>query len=118
VEEKQYRLEHIIGYEKEKAICLKIIQTIQEAKKIKNAQKKAGILFFGPPGCGKTNFVKTIAAEANVPMLSISMQDLINERGMITNNLHIAFNVIKEYRKKNGPCIIFFDEFDFLIGNR
>ena len=63
-----------------------------------------GLLFYGPPGCGKTSLAKAIAKEANVNFLCRNASDLVGRNGGITN--------LFRYARKHSPCIIFIDELD------
>jgi SpoVK/Ycf46/Vps4 family AAA+-type ATPase len=118
IREEQYSFNTIIGYKKQKEAAQKIVDTIKQQKQTKKYKQNNGILLWGPSGCGKTNLVKTIAKEAGVPLISVSITDLINEQGIIGKNIEILFDVIEKQIKEEGPCIIFFDEFDFFVGNR
>jgi AAA+ superfamily predicted ATPase len=90
---------------------------MKEQKATRRYQKNDGIIFYGPSGCGKTNFVKTMAYEAGIPVLTILAKDLINEKGTVIN-LDLVFKVVQDYVAQVGPCILFFEELDFLVGNR
>jgi SpoVK/Ycf46/Vps4 family AAA+-type ATPase len=114
----KYSLDGIAGYDGIKNIIKSIIDIMKKQKNTKELQKNDGILLYGPPGCGKTNFVKTIAQEAGIPIVTILMKDLVNEQGLIIEKLDVLFKVLKESIIKNGPCILFFEELDFLVGNR
>lgn len=114
----KYSFDSIIGYTKQKEAAQKIVETIKQQKQTKKYKQNNGILLWGPSGCGKTNLVKTIAKEAGVPLLSVSIGDLINEQGIMSNNIEILLDIIEQQIKEGGPCIVFFDEFDFFVGNR
>lgn len=115
---KEYKLSNIIGYENNKIIYQNIIDYLRQQKETKKYKKNEGIIFYGPPGCGKTAIVKIISAEANIPIITIMAKDLVNDNGFIQNNLDTLFDTIKQKIKKEGPCILFFDEFDFLVNTR
>jgi cell division protease FtsH len=69
----------------------------------------AGVLFFGPPGCGKTLLAKAIAGEAKVPFFSISGSDFVE---MFVGLGAARVRDMFEQAKKSAPCIIFVDEID------
>lgn len=114
----KFSIKNIIGYSTVKETCLGIISEIQKQKNTKIYKKNDGILFYGPSGCGKTTFAKTIAYEAKVPIISITSKDLINDSGVMTDQLDILLDILKKYTNSNIPCVLLLDEFDFLVGNR
>lgn len=115
---KKYRFSSIVGYALQKEKSKKILLDILEQKRNKKYKKNNGILFYGPPGCGKTNFVYTIASEADVPIIKVSLKELMNEQGVMADNFEILCEALQDKVKNIGPCILFFDEFDFFVANR
>lgn len=113
-----YNFHNIIGYNNIKTQLDDIIKKIKKEKITKKYTKYNSIIFFGPPGCGKTNFAYSIGTEANIPIIKINMADLINENGFIIEKFEILCSALKETVYKKGPCILFFDEFDLMVGNR
>lgn len=107
----------IIGYEKIVDQVKSLIVSMKEQKETKHYKKNDGILFYGPSGCGKTNFVKTMAYEADIPILTILAKDVISDTGQAIN-LDLVFEVVRDYIANSGPCILFFEEIDFLVGSR
>jgi len=76
---------------------------------------RTGILFFGPPGTGKTMLAKCVATECKMNFLSIKGPELLNMYiGESEKNVRDIFSKAK----KNAPCVIFFDELDALAPNR
>ncbi len=74
-----------------------------------------GILMYGPPGCGKTYFVKAAAGEAKVAFINVKLSDILDMYvGNTEKNLHKVFEVAR----KNAPAILFFDEVDAIGGRR
>jgi transitional endoplasmic reticulum ATPase len=74
-----------------------------------------GILFYGPPGCGKTFFAEKFAAESGFNFMLVKASDL----GSIY--VHGSQGMIADLFKKaaaNAPTIICFDEFDALVPQR
>jgi len=70
-----------------------------------------GLLFIGPPGCGKTYLAKCIAAEANVNFISLSGSDFHEMFvGVGAGRMKSLFRVAR----KNSPSIVFIDEIDSL----
>jgi ATP-dependent 26S proteasome regulatory subunit len=74
-----------------------------------------GILMYGPPGCGKTYFVKAAAGEAKVAFINVKLSDILDMYvGNTEKNLHKVF----EAARKNSPSILFFDEVDAIGARR
>ena len=70
-----------------------------------------GLLFVGPPGCGKTFLAKCIASEANVSFISVSGSDFHEMFvGVGASRMKSLFSVARQ----NSPSIIFIDEIDSL----
>lgn len=72
------------------------------------------LLFFGPPGCGKTLSAKALAGELNMPLMTIRFDALFSRYlGATANHLRTIF---EEMPKR--PGVYFFDEFDAVGKNR
>jgi transitional endoplasmic reticulum ATPase len=74
-----------------------------------------GVLFFGPPGCGKTFIAKAIAGELGWTFMEVNMGQ-IGEPWIHATTANIR--KIFEQAAEKTPCILFFDEFDSIAGNR
>ncbi|KAK6757542.1 hypothetical protein RB195_015387 [Necator americanus] len=73
--------------------------------------RRSGIIFFGPPGCGKTLLAKAVATEFKIAFLSVKGPELLNKYvGQSEENLRKVF----ERARQASPCVIFFDELDSL----
>ena len=70
----------------------------------------SGLLFYGPPGGGKTLAAKALAKTAQWAFLSVSGQDLMTQADKIDKTLEMAENL--------RPCVIMIDEADDVLGNR
>ncbi|MDD2627157.1 MAG: ATP-binding protein [Candidatus Methanomethylophilus sp.] len=72
------------------------------------------ILFYGPPGCGKTLAAQSISSEIGIPMLYVRFDALVSSYlGETASNIRKVF----EYAK-NDSWVIFFDEFDAIGRSR
>ncbi|XP_009612607.1 cell division control protein 48 homolog C-like [Nicotiana tomentosiformis] len=75
----------------------------------------SGILFHGPPGCGKTKLAHAIANETGVPFYKISATELVSGiSGASEENIREMFS--KAYR--TAPSIVFIDEIDSIASKR
>lgn len=74
-----------------------------------------GVLFYGPPGCGKTLIAKAIATQCNANFISVKGPELINKWvGESESNIRSLF----EKARQASPCILFFDEIDSIVKSR
>ncbi|CCU98469.1 unnamed protein product [Malassezia sympodialis ATCC 42132] len=74
-----------------------------------------GVLFHGPPGCGKTMIAGALAGELGVPFLSISAPSVVSgTSGESEKALRDTF----EEAKAMAPCILFVDEIDAITPKR
>ncbi len=76
---------------------------------------KGGIMFYGPPGCGKTFITKALAGEAGVNMIEASVSDIYD---MWVGSEAKAMKRLFAIARRSSPCILFFDEMELLGGNR
>uniref|UniRef100_A0A0E0LUY6 AAA+ ATPase domain-containing protein n=1 Tax=Oryza punctata TaxID=4537 RepID=A0A0E0LUY6_ORYPU len=68
-----------------------------------------GVLFYGPPGCGKTMMAKAIAKECKANFISIKGPELLTMWfGESEGNIRDLFDKARQ----SAPCILFFDELD------
>lgn len=72
------------------------------------------LLMFGPPGCGKTQLAKFVAAELRLPLITARVDGLISSYlGSTAKNLRLLFE-----HAMSRPCVLFLDEFDALAKMR
>jgi Cdc6-like AAA superfamily ATPase len=72
--------------------------------------RRQRLLFYGPPGCGKTSAAEAIAAELGLPLLIIRLDAVVSSYlGETASNLHRVFDYAR-----SGSWVLLFDEFDAL----
>jgi AAA+ superfamily predicted ATPase len=74
-----------------------------------------GLLFYGPPGCGKTMLARAAAGEAKVSFLTVRIPDIL-DRWLGESEKHIAAAFAEAKARK--PAILFFDEIEALASRR
>ena len=74
-----------------------------------------GLLFYGPPGCGKSFFAEKFAEEAGYNYMYIKCSDVASP--YIHGGQEKIAAVFDEARE-NAPTILFFDEIDAMIKDR
>ncbi|KAM0287967.1 hypothetical protein ACHAQH_000034 [Verticillium albo-atrum] len=78
-------------------------------------QRPAGVLLFGPPGCGKTLVAKAVANDAQASFILIKGPELLNK---YVGESERAVRELFARAKSCAPCILFFDEMDSLVPKR
>jgi len=68
-----------------------------------------GVLFYGPPGCGKTLLAKAIAHECSANFLSVKGPELLT---MWFGESEANVREIFDKARNAAPCVLFFDELD------
>ena len=72
------------------------------------------LLFFGPPGCGKTLAAKVLAGELGLPLMTVRFDALFSKfLGATATHLRSIFEEMPR-----RPAVYFFDEFDALGKHR
>ncbi len=104
----------VVGMNREKKLIYEnIILAIKKPDLLKAYGKKLGlgVLFYGPPGNGKTYLVKAIAGETDSNVIIAHINEIVDMyAGNTEKNMHAIF----EQARANTPCLIFFDEVDAL----
>merc|ERR1711871_186853 len=74
-----------------------------------------GVLFYGPPGCGKTLLAKAIASECQANFISIKGPELLT---MWFGESEANVREIFDKARQSAPCVLFFDELDSIARAR
>jgi len=82
----------------------------QDVLKTYGVKASSKVLFFGPPGCGKTLAAEVIAYELDMPLAIVRLDAIVSSYlGETSTNLRKVFDFIGQY-----PFVALFDEFDAL----
>merc|ERR1711912_162395 len=68
-----------------------------------------GVLFYGPPGCGKTLLAKAVASECSANFISIKGPELLT---MYFGESEANVREVFDKARSAAPCVLFFDELD------
>jgi len=74
-----------------------------------------GVLFYGPPGCGKTMLVKAVANECSANFITVKGPELLT---MWFGESEANVRNIFDKARMAAPCVLFFDELDAIGGSR
>lgn len=80
-----------------------------------NIKRQAGVLLYGPPGCGKTMLAKAVANACKANFIYIKGPELLSK---YVGDSEKAVRGLFERAKLSSPCLIFFDEIDGLCPKR
>jgi transitional endoplasmic reticulum ATPase len=72
-------------------------------------QPSRGVLFYGPPGCGKTLLAKAVASECSANFISIKGPELLT---MWFGESEANVREVFDKARAAAPCVLFFDELD------
>ncbi|KAG6009798.1 hypothetical protein E4U21_001228 [Claviceps maximensis] len=77
--------------------------------------QSAGVLLWGPPGCGKTLIAQAVANDAKASFILINGPELLNK---YVGESERAVRELFERARSSKPCILFFDEVDSVVPPR
>lgn len=110
IDEFDYSWERLIVSGKTMRALEQIMLEYQKQELLASAglRPKQKVLFYGPPGCGKTLAAKVLAAAMNRPLIVVRFDAVISSYlGETAANLRKVFDFIER-----GQWVVLFDEFD------
>ena len=103
------------GVKRELIECVQMPVLYPEKFKEYGMNPSRGVLFYGPPGCGKTLMAKAVATECQANFISIKGPELLSMWfGESENNVREIF----DKARAAAPCVLFFDELDSIARQR
>jgi AAA family ATPase len=105
----------IVGQEDAKKKCQVIARFLSNIELMQSIWAPKNILFWGPPGNGKTMMAKALSYETEHSMLLIKASDLLGI--YVGDGARKIRNIFSKARKK-APAIIFIDELDSIALKR
>jgi ribosome biogenesis ATPase len=98
-------------------LTLSVLEPIRNPEKFAalGLSLPAGVLLYGPPGCGKTLLAKAIANESGCNFLSVKGPELLDK---YVGESERAVRMVFERARSSSPCVVFFDELDSLCPRR
>lgn len=74
-----------------------------------------GLLFYGPPGCGKTYVARKLANKINFNFIEVTPSSTAS---IYVHGTQEKISVLFKQAEEKAPCILFFDEFDAFAPDR
>jgi ribosome biogenesis ATPase len=98
-------------------LTLSVLEPIRNPEKFQalGIPLPAGVMLYGPPGCGKTLLAKAIANESGANFISVKGPELLDK---YVGESERAVRLVFERARSSSPCIVFFDEMDSLCPKR
>ncbi len=116
-EKPQVKWEEVVGLDiAKKAVKEAIVYPVQRPDLFPLGWPR-GILFFGPPGCGKTLLAAAVATEIDANFYSIDAASIMSKwLGEAEQNVSKLFISARKSANEGKPAIVFVDELDSLMG--
>ncbi len=93
---------------------IELLRSREEAEQL-GLSLPNGLLFYGPPGCGKTFFVEKFAEEIGCHYIYVKCSDVASP---YIHGGQQKIAAIFDEARRNAPAIIFFDEIEVMVANR
>ena len=105
----EVKLSNIIGQENAKFKCKVIAKFLSSTELMHSIWAPRNVLFWGPPGNGKTMMAKALAHETENSMLLIKASDLL---GVYVGEGARKIRYLYAEARKKAPTIVFIDDID------
>lgn len=94
-------------------VRMRIVHPFKNPEMFKAFGKKVGggILFYGPPGCGKTFLARATAGECGAHFNAVGLHEVLD---MWIGNSERQLHALFEDARRRAPAVLFFDEVDAL----
>ncbi|MEZ4394220.1 MAG: ATP-binding protein [Polyangiales bacterium] len=94
-------------------IRMRIVHPFQRPELFKAYGKRVGggVLFYGPPGCGKTFLARATAGECGAHFMAVGLHEVLD---MWIGNSERQLHAVFEEARRRAPTVLFFDEVDTL----
>jgi len=98
-------------------LAMSVLEPIRNPEKFQalGLSLPAGVLLYGPPGCGKTLLAKAIAHESGANFISVKGPELLDK---YVGESERAVRLVFDRARSSSPCVVFFDELDSLVPRR
>jgi SpoVK/Ycf46/Vps4 family AAA+-type ATPase len=94
------------GLDHLKSFCLRAMRRQRDSNSLKRPR---GVMLLSPPGCGKSQFAKTLGHETGRPTLVLDIGALMGSLvGQTESNVRQALRIVDAM----APCVCFVDEAD------
>jgi len=110
------RLDDLSLESEARSVILRVLQEHRRAEELSSYGISAAqrLLFYGPPGCGKTVAAEAIAFELDRPLAILRLDAVVSSLlGETATNLRAVFEFIERV-----PSVLLLDEFDAMGGER
>lgn len=115
---RRLRFEDVVGMERIKSLFeTKILRPLTNPEMFRAYGRSigAGLLLYGPPGCGKSRICQAVAGEADCFFRKISLEESLD---LWASNREQRLHDWFEEAGRYAPAILFFDAIDVLLTSR
>lgn len=116
-QEKVY-FQDLIGCQELEALAQQLANFVEHPEYYERSKTEShrGILLYGPPQTGKSNFAKALRTLIQDRIGDSKKMGFIDGKEWFDKN--VSIDVLFEVAAEMAPCILFFDEIDLIGGNR